>query len=134
MFPQCLLPSFATWVYVSPVKQKHILLLETMHLVWQNWETLGKHVSAANVSVATCFIVLPPRALFYIFSRKHHPIRYTSQISVELHIIAEYSSKRESTNTKDSLILREETSKLMVGEDKSIFYMLITLGTKSWNN
>ena len=31
------------------LKQKHVLLLEIFP-VWQNWETVGKHVSAANVS------------------------------------------------------------------------------------
>ena len=30
--------------------KNNFFLLETMFLVWQNWETLGKHVSAANVS------------------------------------------------------------------------------------
>ena len=44
-------PSFATRGYVSAVKKKkHILLLETMFPVWQNWKTFGKHVSAASVS------------------------------------------------------------------------------------
>ena len=37
-------------LYVSAVKQKLTLLLETMLLVWQKRETLGKHVSASNVS------------------------------------------------------------------------------------
>ena len=35
---------------VSAVKQKHILLLETMFPKWQNWETSRGHVSIANVS------------------------------------------------------------------------------------
>ena len=48
-------PSFAAQEYVSAMKQKHILLLETMLPVWQNRETLDKHMSAANVS-ATCFL------------------------------------------------------------------------------
>ena len=34
---------------VSAVKQKHILLLETVICLWQKWETLRKHVSAENV-------------------------------------------------------------------------------------
>ena len=38
------------YIHCDAVKQKHILLLETTLLVWQNWETSGKHVSAANVS------------------------------------------------------------------------------------
>ena len=30
--------------------EKHNLLLKTVFTLWQNWETLGKDVSAANVS------------------------------------------------------------------------------------
>ena len=45
-------PSFATRETMFPeaVKHKNILLLETMFPMQQNWETLGKHVSASNVS------------------------------------------------------------------------------------
>ena len=51
-FPNQMFRRFATREYVSAVKQRHILLLETMLPVWHNWEfeTLGKHMSAANVS------------------------------------------------------------------------------------
>ena len=53
-------PSFATRETmfpeaknVSAMKQKHVLLLETVFPVWQNWETLGKHVPATYVSGKT---------------------------------------------------------------------------------
>ena len=39
----------ATRQYVSTMQQKHILQLETILSVWQNWETFG-NVSAASVS------------------------------------------------------------------------------------
>ena len=48
MFRQCF--PVATPEDVSAVKKKHILLLETVFTMWQNWETLGKHVFAVNVS------------------------------------------------------------------------------------
>ena len=52
MFPSFAIQEtlFQAAKYVSAVKQKHILLLETTLLAWRNWETLWKHVSAANVS------------------------------------------------------------------------------------
>ena len=36
--------------HVSATRQKQFLLTETMFPVWPNWETLGKHVSAVNVT------------------------------------------------------------------------------------
>ena len=41
---------FPALKYVSAIKQKHTLLLETMLPVWQNWETSRKDVATANVS------------------------------------------------------------------------------------
>ena len=36
--------------FVSTWRRKHILLPETLFSMWQNWETSGTHVNAANVS------------------------------------------------------------------------------------
>ena len=53
---------FPATKYVSAWRQKHILLLEKLCFMWQDWETLGKHVSAVNVSgnmLLARFLVLP---------------------------------------------------------------------------
>ena len=47
-------PSFTTREYVSAIR-KNVLLLETMLPVWQNWQTLWKHVSVTNFSKVSSF-------------------------------------------------------------------------------
>ena len=70
VFP--MFPSFAILKeFISVVKQKHILLLETILFAWQNWETYIRETCVrSDMLLATRFFVLLGHYVFWRYVAK----------------------------------------------------------------